>query len=359
VAEAAGFAHDLGHPPFGHVAEKILDELVVKNGVPDGYEGNAQTLRILSKLAIRTEQHLGLDLTRKTMAAVLKYPWYRSPSKGMDTVTRDGEKIDKFKKWGAYNTERDEFEFCRDGLPTEERSIEAQCMELADDIAYSIHDAEDFYRAGLVPLDRLTPEFGDERTAEAQRFLYRAFERIGADGERKEKLSQAFDTAMRACALDESYRGTYHHRAKLRAWASDQIQDLINGIEVQVADDGISLSLPERLQHRIEILKELTWAYVILSPRLATQQVGYSKIVRELFEDYLDAVKNHKKHILPARFGDQPAGTFAALYGGLTKDQQHVRLVADIISSMTDREAFAMHRRLRGIAPGSVRDGVF
>jgi dGTPase len=360
VAEAAGFAHDLGHPPFGHVAEKILDELVVEHGLADGYEGNAQTLRILTKLAIRTGQHLGLDLTRKTLAAVLKYPWYRAAEKGTALIARDGEEIDKFKKWGAYITERPEFEFCRVGLPPDERSIEAQCMELADDIAYSIHDAEDFYRAGLVPLDRLAPETGDERTAEAQRFLRRACERLKADGSRKEKLGLAFDAAMRACALDESYRGTYHHRANLRAWASDQIQDLINGIEVTVTDGGVDLSLPESLQHRIEILKELTWAYVILSPRLATQQVGYSKIIRDLFEDYLGAAKDAKKrHVLPARFGDQPQGTFEALYGDLTPEQRHVRLVADIISSMTDGEALTMHRRLRGVAPGSVRDGVF
>jgi len=75
---------------------------------------------------------------------------------------------------------------------------------------------------------------------------------------------------------------------------------------------------------------------------------------------YLEEVKDPKKrHVLPARFGDQPEGTFAELYGDVTPDQQGVRLVADIISRMTDREALTMHRRLRGVAPGSVRDGVF
>lgn len=360
VAEAAGFAHDLGHPPFGHVAEKVLDDLVVKHGLPDGYEGNAQTLRILTKLAIRTERHLGLDLTRKTLNAVLKYPWLRAVEKGAQIIERDGEEIDKFKKWGAYSTEQEEFDFSRNEAALDRRSIEAQCMELADDIAYSIHDAEDFYRAGLVPLDRLASETGGtERTAEAKRFLRRAFDRLEANAEKKEKLGQAFDAAMRTCALDESYRGTYHHRAKLRAWTSDQIQDLINGIEVTVTDGRVDLSLPERLQNRVEILKELTWAYVILSPRLATQQVGYSRIISDLFDEYHHAVKDPKKrHLLPTRFADQPEGTFDALYGGLTEEQRHVRQVADIISSMTDREALMMHRRLRGVAPGSVLDGV-
>ncbi|MBK7583808.1 MAG: dNTP triphosphohydrolase [Myxococcales bacterium] len=357
VAEAAGFAHDLGHPPFGHAAETALDDLVTAEGLSDGYEGNAQTFRIVTKLAVRTHKHLGLDLTRATLSAVLKYPWYRAAKEGKDVIERDGGRLDKHKKWGAYRTEEQDFEFCRrGGPPGDARSIEAQCMELADDIAYSIHDAEDFYRAGIVPLDRLAAS-DDGLSPEAERFLKRAFDRSGTTGKTQQKLADAFKVAMAACAVAESYRGTYHHRAKLRMWTSDQIQDLVNGINVTEKSGQVLLSLPENLRNRIEILKELTWVYVILNPRLATQQVGHRRIVEELFEDYLDAVKKKKRHVLPGRFADQPAGTSKELYAGLSPAKRRVRLVADIVSSMTDQEALMLHRRLRGTAPGSALDG--
>lgn len=87
VVEAACLAHDLGHPPFGHAAETVLDGLVQKpdtdgkvKGDTDGFEGNAQSFRILTKLAVRYDEQLGLDLTRATLAATLKYPWLRDHS---------------------------------------------------------------------------------------------------------------------------------------------------------------------------------------------------------------------------------------------------------------------------------------
>lgn len=86
VVEAACLAHDLGHPPFGHVAEEVLNELSYHFG---GFEGNAQSFRIVARLASRSRDYTGLDLTRATLAATLKYPWYR------------GENVEKPKKWGG------------------------------------------------------------------------------------------------------------------------------------------------------------------------------------------------------------------------------------------------------------------
>jgi dGTPase len=78
--EAAALAHDLGHPPFGHIAEKELDRLIVGVGADDGFESNAQAFRIVTKLAVRKEEFPGLNLTRATLDAVLKYPWLRESS---------------------------------------------------------------------------------------------------------------------------------------------------------------------------------------------------------------------------------------------------------------------------------------
>jgi len=110
-ASAASLAHDLGHPPFGHVAEDELNLMATEWG---GFEGNAQTFRILTKLAVRDLRYRGLNLTAPTLNGVLKYPW----------IVGDAPE-GKEKNWGAYRTERKEFEWVRAGLPKWERTVEA------------------------------------------------------------------------------------------------------------------------------------------------------------------------------------------------------------------------------------------
>jgi len=121
VVEAACYAHDLGHPPFGHVVEEELNELA--GAEIDGFEGNAQSFRIITKLAQHSPLHRGLDLTRATLAAVLKYPWRR------------GENPKKPNKWGAYSSEDKDFEFAIQLRgESKGRTLEAQLMDWADDI---------------------------------------------------------------------------------------------------------------------------------------------------------------------------------------------------------------------------------
>jgi dGTPase len=141
VVEAASLAHDLGHPPFGHIAEQRLQELMQGEGLRDSFEGNAQSFRIVTRLSAIDPDYLGLDLTRATLNAILKYPWLRE---GRES------------KWGAYETEKDVFAWAReDRFEERERSLEADIMDWADDIAYAVHDVEDFFRVGLIPLGSL------------------------------------------------------------------------------------------------------------------------------------------------------------------------------------------------------------
>lgn len=147
VVEAAALAHDLGHPPLGHVAERELDSLAQGAGLKDGFEGNAQSFRIITRLAAHREDYPGLNLTRATLNAVLKYPWYR------------GEDSKRPGKFGVYRSESAEFEFARQGFEGEGQSLEASIMDHADAVAYSTHDLDDFYRAGLVPLEQLRQDF--------------------------------------------------------------------------------------------------------------------------------------------------------------------------------------------------------
>jgi dGTPase len=143
VVEAACLAHDLGHPPFGHVGENILHVEVARHDA-DGFEGNAQSFRIITKLAVRFDECAGLDLTRATLAACLKYPWFRKPGSP-----------DRSKKWGAYKSEQDDFKFARELFNHSGKTAEAELMDWADDIAYSVHDLEDFHRCGVLPWHRI------------------------------------------------------------------------------------------------------------------------------------------------------------------------------------------------------------
>jgi dGTPase len=127
VVETAALVHDLGHPPYGHAVEKELNRLIADEyGVPDGYEGNAQSFRIVTKLSMRHPLFVGLNLTRASLNASLKYPWLRELG---------NEK--KGKKWGAYEIDREEFDWVREEHPgSEDRpSVEAQIMDWADDVA--------------------------------------------------------------------------------------------------------------------------------------------------------------------------------------------------------------------------------
>lgn len=341
VCEAAALAHDLGHPPFGHIAEEILNEVMVGEHIRDGFEGNAQSFRIVTALAVRNE-HPGLNLTAATLNAILKYP------------TLQTESGDPVIKWGAYRTETADFEFARSLGPALKTSAEAEIMDLGDDIGYAIHDVEDFFRAGLIPLDRLAQNDGDNDEVEAF-FLSckRRWARLGGrrpkyrDGE----LRAAFRRIIATIPIREPFVADRRQRAKLRQTTAYLIRDYVTNASLKPSRDRdgqcVLIGKPRRME--ITMLKELTWTYVIDNPALATQQRGQRHIVRELFAIFAEALSKERYALFPASARER-------IEEASGNHEAKLRVICDLIAGLTEREAIDLYRRLVGVDFGSVLD---
>lgn len=341
VVETAALAHDLGHPPYGHAVEKELNHLVSEcYEVHDGYEGNAQSFRIVTKLSMRYLNVPGLNLTRASLNAALKYPWLRSAAPG----TR------KNKKWGVYSTEEEEFAWVRrshTGRP-DGASVEAALMDWADDVAYAVHDVDDFHRAGLVPIHRLrVPR--DQEDHEVDRFAEYAAPKLEKEpGEVKEILRSVVGSSP----IVEPYAGTNEQRQQLRTFTAGLINSYANGVSLaEDPEDEDLIKIPPVLRDQVDVLKELTWFYVIDERSLKVQQHGQRKVVRDLFSTYMQASEDGDRDAL----GIFPVSQQEQMQDAATREER-VRLVADLISSMTERQLMTTHRKLTGTEPGSITD---
>ena len=338
VVEAAGLAHDLGHPPFGHLAEKVLDSEIVAQGVPAGYEGNAQSFRIVTRLAVRTEakKEPGLNLTRATLNAILKYPWLRKTT---------GK---RHAKWSAYDSEEEIFNWVRSPRKGDDRkTLEAEIMDFADDIAYSIYDLEDFYKAGKIPLERLVR---GHQPAEMELFLKGTFERWKRDQRPPAGTEEECRTAIVAASTffpPWPYSGTHSQRGFLRDMTSFFVGKYIVGLKLRkpAKSADARVEIAEDLKREMRMLQELTWHYVIKNPALATQQHGYRKVISDLFKALLAAIKEGNWALFPP-------GVFE-LIADTSDSAENVRIVADFIASMSEPQALELYQRLMGISIGS------
>ncbi len=171
VVQAAASAHDLGHPPFGHLGERILDRIArVTFGLADGFEGNAQTFRIVTELGVHGHHGEGLNLTAAVRAAVLKYPWARvgypapHPSTSDNPPRGGGGEPDgtgsvKFSGYFLDVAEMRETLAAYPRILPWRQTVECSVMDIADDIAYSLHDLDDFHRAGVLQHASVAAEF--------------------------------------------------------------------------------------------------------------------------------------------------------------------------------------------------------
>jgi dGTPase len=285
-------------------------------------------------------KYSGLDLTRATLNALLKYPWRRG---------ENGPKSQK--KWGVYASEADDFNFARALSPVaNKRSLEAELMDWADDVTYSVHDMEDFYRAGLIPLDRLRI---DDRAK--QSFYDRAFARgdsepatlVSEHRFTRAQLEQSFETILKTMPVEEPYSGSREQRCHLRNLTSGLIGLHLRAVAVKKCTDSKpSLVIDPERKCQVVMGKELTWQFVILNPSLGAQQQGHRTIIRGLFEIFHCEAKQN-------RFNAFPSSARETLQAAETDDNRD-RAIVDLIATMTEQQAIQMFQRLAGISLGSV-----
>ncbi len=359
VAEAAALAHDLGHPPFGHVSEYELsalvsEELCKANGQekdPRAYEGNAQSFRIVTDLAVRRAgAGHGLDLTRATLHATLKYPW------------KWKEHPDKPNKYGAYGCDDGPFRFARAIPPPVEppalpRCLEAQIMDWADDITYSVHDTEDFYRAGFIPLDRLASV-----TAERDHFRDNLLARAEAGG-KPIKADRTFDKIFsglfNTLKIRDRYEGTREQQELLSDFVSSNLKRFITGTKLvdPPGRDGEGIDYPEDIKVQVFLLKQLIWTYVIENPSLASHQLGQRRAIQGLFKEFNDAAVNKHWPLFPGFFRERAMRLYEdQAIGGAIPPTARIRLVADTIASLTDRQALLIYQQFLGVSATSMLD---
>ncbi|MBB1495477.1 dNTP triphosphohydrolase [Propioniciclava sp. MC1595] len=284
LVEAAGRAHDFGHPPYGHLGERVLDTIARRRGLPDGFEGNAQTFRILAYLATHpTHANLigdhGLDLTAGVLAACVKYPRPRAA---------EGE---AFYKFGYYECDAGAFEErVRPLLGAEGRAtLAAQVMDWADDITYAVHDVDDFFRAALIPLERLAHrEEGSSpiplHPEETDQFRRYAENQIRSDSELFESAFRAFQ--VHATKFPRAPFNDGRTMRKLLGRLSSDIITKANGAATVV--DGKLVLAPD-VTGLVGILKQLTWYYVIDRPELATIQGGQRRMLSGVTASLIDS----------------------------------------------------------------------
>ncbi len=334
VVETACLIHDIGHPPFGHAGEKALNTLLEGNG---GFEGNAQSFRVVTRLALRRKGHVGLNLTRATLNASLKYPWAKRDDK------KDG------KKWGYYVDDERSFMFARElsrGRP-ETQALEAQIMDWADDVTYAVHDVQDHYRAGMIPLDQML-RGGPAR----DRFLATQQDSQQA-GEVLDKLNM-----LDVPELHQPFDGSFAQAAALNWFSSQLINRFILAPSVKTSQRSTTydeLSIAPDVRFEVRTLKALMETFVFEHPGLAAHQHGQIAVINKLFELFSDAARDTATMgIIPRHLRD----LFANKQGS-EHQKQRLRLVADLIAGLTEHEAFSHFLRLTGAAPGSVMDPIW
>lgn len=370
LVEAACLIHDIGHPPFGHIGElqirSTLDALAEGGRYGNGFQANAQNLRIVGYMAVRRDRAArGLNLTRAVLDAAVKYPWRRGDDDDTYASTR----------WGCYADQEETLRWVldTDTLPNPpasrdeapRRPVEEQIMDWADEVTYACHDVEDFYRAGLIPLDEilrnLPRELPSVSRATGSHEINRFLEYLER---RKDATPGDLDEAVRSLWLVQNvasgpvfpYDGSSATRGKAAAVTSYLISEFVGpeAIHLEPVGDaehltryGSRLVINDAHRRAVETLGNLLWCYVIDRPGLASQQAGQRRIVDELVRWY----SAEPSRLLPESRREEFEG-----HRGADGHGDALRAAADTVASLTETQAMRIHQRMSGVDYGQLTD---
>ncbi|MEY3697255.1 MAG: hypothetical protein RJA41_905 [Actinomycetota bacterium] len=323
LVEVGCLAHDLGHPPFGHNGEIALNEFARDFG---GFEGNAQTLRVLTRLEAKsfTEdgRSIGLNLTRASLDAAIKYPWSRE---------------DNENKFGFYSDDEDIFNWARSGAVTGRKCFEAQIMDWADDVAYSVHDVEDAIVANHLDLRLLNSK--TERTSIFE--LARSQYIDATDAE----IDAAIESLISLPFWTESFDHSHKSLAELKNLMSQLIGRFCFAAQNETRNrfgNGLltrynaELIIPRNIKVEVAVLKTLANLYVMQREGASEMQAQQRQLLLDLGKSLLERDgKDLELWLIPSW---QAADSNAA----------KVRVVVDQIASLTDISAVNWHQALAG-----------
>jgi len=337
IVETAALAHDLGHPPFGHNGERVLDELSQECG---GFEGNAQTLRILTRLEAKSVdaagRSVGLNLTRATLDASGKYPWLRQGSSDPHGSHADGS-ARSVRKFGVYDDDLPVFTWLREGSEGERRCLEAQVMDFSDDVAYSVHDLEDGIVAGKIDLSILGESAERHEVWATVRDWY-------LPDVTDDELDEAF-SGIRAMASwpRTSYDGSRGALAALKNLTSDLIGGFCTSVQSATHKQfgtgaliryDADLVVPPGTTLAVAALKGIAAHYVMR----ADDRVAVLATQREVVADLVSALRSKGPELM------QPV--FRVDFELAPSPADQLRVIVDQVASLTDASALAWHARL-------------
>jgi dGTPase len=389
---AAGLAHDIGHPPFGHAGEKAIQQVLEgasKDWGSRSFEGNAQSMRIVASLSFRKEDISGgLDLTLRSLAGLAKYPWLRGGHPAGIPKLAD--------KWSFYPEEAEILSKLRDegylAVETEGRTVvavhrwpEAEIMDWADDISYAVHDVDDFFRAGQIPLHRISTALknaptkidwtatdfsfagDDEETARALAFVRRKLTRIPINEGRlptETEIGNAFDMVSQSLRIHfpvKRFDGSRQSQTSIQKFGSQLISALSDQCFLSVVSvhgkPRVTVGIHPVGRLVAEFFKALCRYFVIESSTLSTLQAGHAKNVETMYRALYDLASSWTESAdrlvqarsIPSRLREYLRSDVEA--GKSPEERLHISVV-DYMCSLRDEQAVALTARFRGQQDG-------
>ncbi|MBC2681155.1 deoxyguanosinetriphosphate triphosphohydrolase [Corynebacterium sp. 4HC-13] len=329
LTELAGLSHDIGHPPYGHNGERALNDAAQACG---GFEGNAQTLRILTRLEPKTlgedGRSYGLNLTRASIDAACKYPWGPVDEQGNNR-----------RKYSAYEDDLEILKWARIGAPAGKKCLEAQIMDWSDDVAYSVHDVEDGILSGRITLDVLWDLV--ELAALAEKGAH-------AFGGEPEELLDAADRLRRMTLVARAadFGGTLDDLVALKAMTSELVSRFVTAcvtatrkkFGLRLGRYAADLVIPAQVQAEVTLLKSVAVLYVMDEQNHLSEQ-----------ERQRDRIFRVTEYLWQGGEGALDP-LFRAWFTEAEDDSARMRVVIDQVASLTESRLERLDRVASGVS---------